>query len=302
MRTGVAFRPELAVWLASCPREVDCVELRVDRTAGGFPLWRPDLTESPRVVLNAPRLSLGTSEALAPADLCDALRAAYTVNAVWISAYLGSRRRPEPDLAYPDPLTPSRTMLGRVIGNCRQIVDACARPVLVENVVAFRRTEGSMSEAEFINRLCDETGSGVLLDVTALALDARHGFDARAWVWDVDPRHIVALRLGGWRERGGGRWAGRREGRVAVDAWDLAGELAAHRRIQAAILQSDGGFPGLSEIRTELCRVAALNGRSQPERLGLDRAHAGAEVRWRPEPARAPASRLPAETRLGSPS
>jgi uncharacterized protein (UPF0276 family) len=285
MRTGISFRPDLAAWLATCPREVECVELRVDRAAAGPTLSRPQAADSRPVVLNAPRLSLGTHGSLDPADLCETLRAAYVVDAVWISAYLGARRRPEPDFCYPDSLVLNRATLGHVISNCRRIIDACARPLLVENVIAFRRLEESMSEAAFINTLCDETGCGVLLDVTALALDARFGFDPRKWLGDVDPRHIVALRLGGWTDGGSGRWAGRREGRVSDDAWALACELAAHASIQAAILQTDGRFPGIAEIRSELCRVAALEPLARQDHGGLDRAYGAGQVRERHESA-----------------
>jgi uncharacterized protein len=287
MRTGVSFRPELAAWLATCPREVECVELRVDRAvAAGATLSRPQAADSRPVVLNAPRLSLGTHGSLDPADICDTLRAACVVDAVWISGYLGARRRPEPDFCYPDPLVLNRATLGHVISNCRRVIDACARPLLVENVVAFRRVEDSMSEAAFINTLCDETGCGVLLDVTALVLDARFGFDPRSWLWDVDPRHIAALRLGGWTDGGSGRWAGRREGRVSDDAWALACELAAHASIQAAILQTDGLFPGIPELQSELGRVAALGPRARQDHRGLDRAYGADQLRGRHEPAR----------------
>jgi uncharacterized protein (UPF0276 family) len=115
-----------------------------------------------------------------------------------------------------------------------------------------------MSEAEFINQLCDETGCGFLVDVTALALDARFGFDCREWLWDVDPRHIVALHLGGWTQGGAGRWAGRHEGRVSEDAWTLASEVAARASVRAAILQRDGRSSDFAEIRSELHRLATL--------------------------------------------
>jgi uncharacterized protein len=285
MRTGVAFRPELAVWLASHPRDIECIELRVDRAIAGLRLSRAQESDPRHVVLNAPRLAVGGLEAPSPADLCDALRAACVVDAVWISAHLGDRRRPEDDFGYPDPLTLNGATLARVIGNCLRITDTCQRPLLVENVAAFCRGGGSMSEADFINKLCDETGCGVLLDVTTLTLDARHGLDPRQWLGSVDPHHIVALRLGGWREHGRGHWAGRREGHVPTEAWALAREVAAYAPVQAAILQSDGRFLGVTEMQAELRRLAALASVSD-DQPGLDRVFDAGQVGWRHEPAR----------------
>src|SRR5688572_3921374 len=134
MRIGITFRPELAVWLTTRPRDVGCVEIRIDRAAPAYRLSSPDFAPHWPVLLNAPRLSLGGNDPLNPRDLCDALRVARGVDAVWISAYLGNRRRSEVELSYPDPVIVSRAALGRAVASCRRIMDACAVPLLVENV------------------------------------------------------------------------------------------------------------------------------------------------------------------------
>jgi uncharacterized protein (UPF0276 family) len=264
--TGIAFRPELAGWLATRPREVGCVEMRVDQAAVALRASRPERGHPRPVVLNAPRLSVGRHGPLNPSDICDAMRAASAADAIWITAYLGCCRRPEVDFSYPDPVPTTRAALGHAIVNCRQIMEVCGRPLLVENVAAFRRVEESISEAQFINQLCDETGCGLLVDVTALTLDARFGFKCREWLWDVDPRHIVALHVGGWRHGGAGRWEGRREGRVSEEVWTLASEVAARASIRAAILQRDGSSLGFADIRADLHGLAALDSvRSLPQ-------------------------------------
>jgi uncharacterized protein (UPF0276 family) len=255
---GIAFRPELGPWLATLPPDVACLELTVDQAVAGSRTRSHYGGYAWPVVVNATHLSLGGPELLDAVELRRAMHAANAVQAVWISAYLGRRHRPEADLSYPQPVCPVRSTLGRVITNCRRLMDACGRPLLVENVAAFGRVEDSMSEAEFINQLCDETGCGVVIDVTALTLDARFGFAPTDWLWAVNPCHVAAVHLGGWAHRPAGRWAWRHEGRVPEEAWALARELVSRTAARTAILQRDGRYLGIADLQQELGRIAAL--------------------------------------------
>jgi uncharacterized HhH-GPD family protein len=55
-----------------------------------------------------------------------------------------------------------------------------------------------MSEPEFLNRLCHETGCGLLLDIhNVYANERNHGFDAREFVSRLDPSIIVELHIAG---------------------------------------------------------------------------------------------------------
>ena len=259
MLAGIAFRPGLRAWLAAQPRDVGCLELRVDEAlAEARPSRIVRVTSWPRA-LHAPQLSLGTPGPLDPAQLERVVRAARTVHPLWIGAYLGYRHRPEPEACYPQPLTPSGSTLAHVVENCRQLIEACARPVLLENVTAFGATCGSMSHGEFLNRLCDEAGCRLLVDVTALTVDARFGFDCSGWLREVEPCHIAAVHLGGWKEEGRGRWGARHEGPISEDAWALARELIARSRVGAAIVQCDGPRVDVPELQADLRRLAAFD-------------------------------------------
>lgn len=268
----MAFRPELTDWLRCWPGELGFLELSVDQVLAGpaAPVCGPD--QSWPLALRASGFCLEAHRPVDGIGVRRAMQAVCALDAVWISVHLGCQGRPEPELSYPHSFCPTRSALGRVIANCRQVMDACARPLLVENVAAFGRREDSMSEAEFINRLCDESGCQLLLDVTALVLDARFGFDPRCWLWDVDPRHVAAIRVGGWAPRPAGRWSGRRDGPVSTEVWALAAELVARTPVQATILQCDGASTNREDLTAELRRAAALGADTMPRGCGgLDR-------------------------------
>ncbi|MDQ3949247.1 MAG: DUF692 family protein, partial [Gemmatimonadota bacterium] len=242
MRAGVAFRPELAPWLATRPGEVRCLELSVDEALTASRTSRGGRIRRLPTALHAPQMAVLTPGPLDPADLERVVRSVRTVDPTWISVYLGCRRRPEAELSYPQPVSLSGAALGQAIANCRRLIDAGARPLLVENVTAFGIGDGSASPAQFLNQLCEESGCGLLLDVTALTVDARFGFDPRRWLWDVDRSRVAAMHLGGRTQRGVGWWAGRRGGHVSEEAWTLARELADRTPVGTAILQRDGRY------------------------------------------------------------
>jgi uncharacterized protein (UPF0276 family) len=264
MRTGIAFRAELAPWLTTRPREIRCLELTVGDALAEAPTARVARARPWPVVLHAPELSLGTSAPLDPAELDRVVRAVRAVDPVWVAAYLGCRHRPEVEASYPQPVSLQRTTLGRVVANCRELSDACARPVLVENVAAFGGADGPFSHAEFLNRLCAESGCGLLVDVAALTVDARLGFDPRRWLWDVEPFHVVALHLGSWTRYGPGRWARRYDAAESEEAWMLARELVDRTPAGTAILRRDAHSQQIPGLQAELRLLASLDRAAVP--------------------------------------
>ncbi len=152
-------------------------------------------------------------------------------------------------------------MLGTAATNCGRLIDAGIRPLLVETVAAFGAEADEMSPADFINKLCDETGCGVLLDVTTLTLDVRLGHDPRQWLWDVDPLHIEAIRLRSVHRRAANDNSvpGAFAHLVSNEAWTLAKEIAARTRAETSILELRGECSAIGELQAELWRLASLD-------------------------------------------
>jgi uncharacterized protein (UPF0276 family) len=58
-----------------------------------------------------------------------------------------------------------------------------------------------MTEPQFLNRLCHETGCSLLLDIHNVYANARnHGFDARDFVSQIDPSIIFEMHIAGGNE------------------------------------------------------------------------------------------------------
>ena len=258
MRAGLSFRPELAPWLATRPSEVRCLELGVDAALNASHGFRARQIRRWPTALHAPRLAVA-SDFSATTDLERVLSAVHAADPLWIGAYLGSRYRPETELSYPHPASVDGDSLGRAVANCRRLIEAGVRPLLVENVAAFGILADHLSPAEYINRLCDESGCGLLLDVTTLTVDKRLGFDPRRWLWDVDPSHVAAMRLRTTSRQGSTHAPTFADGLVADESWVLAREIAARTSAATVVLHCRGECPTIDALRTELRLTAAVD-------------------------------------------
>lgn len=81
----------------------------------------------------------------------------------------------------------------------RQVQAAIPVPFLLENNVwYFDIPEAEMDEAAFLNTLCDRCGCGLLLDLHNVHTNAvNHGFDARAFIDDLDLTNVGEIHLAG---------------------------------------------------------------------------------------------------------
>ena len=136
------------------------------------------------VVMHGVSLSIGGVEPLDRTYLRDLKALAERVHPVWISDHLcwtGVNGRNTHDLL-PLPLTSA--CLAHVTGRVREVQDCLERPIVLENpstYLEFRASE--MPEYEFLGRLAEDTGCGLLLDVNNVYVSAtNHRFDPVAYI------------------------------------------------------------------------------------------------------------------------
>ncbi len=255
---GIAHRLSLASWIDSGPAEVEFLEVTLERfDAAGIGRLRL-LGQAFQLVAQTQRLSLGTPGPLDRTEL-DWLSSLVAESApLWVSEHLGFTRTPEVDLGVPHPIPLTREALSTMAEHASEVIEACGRPLLIENIASHIAMDGEMSEPRFLNRLCARAGCGVLLDMTALVINARsHGFDPRAWLRELDLRHVAALRLGGYTEKDG-YWEDSPGDPIAEDVWTLAEQVLASAPAKAVILDRRAVFSPMAELGEELARIKAI--------------------------------------------
>lgn len=255
---GIGYRAPLSKWIGSFPPEIECLEI----TAEHFfdqqeETLRTVATRFPTFV-HGLGLSLATPGPLESETLRRFQRVVKISNPEWISEHIAFTRTSEVDLGHLNPVPPTQEMLDQISENAIALSEACGKPLILENITSHLRMQGEMDEPEFLNRLCDEAGCGLLLDVTNLYINSKnHGFDPLEWLKQLNPGLIIQLHIVGYSYREG-RWHDSHKEAVQDDLLELCQAVLEYAPVRAIIVERDQDFPKRQELANELSKLKAI--------------------------------------------
>ncbi len=252
---GISYRQELAPWLDTCPEEVECLEIIAEHFFdGGFDRLRT-LSKKYPLSVHGLGMSLGTPGPLDHETLERFARVVDVCDPLWVSEHVAFTRTNEVDLGHLNPVRPGMESINVIAEHAHAIVERCGKPLILENITTDLQIQGTISEPEFLNCLCEAADCGLLLDVTNLYINARnHGFDARRWLHEIEPHRIVQLHVVGYSRRSG-RWRDLHAEAIQDDLWTLIEEAIDYAPIKSVILERDWNFPPTFELAAELRRL-----------------------------------------------
>lgn len=155
-------------------------------------------------------LSIGSADSLDAAYLDQIARFQKRYHFPWHSDHLSfaqvrgaSGDDHNASLAVPIPY--DEDVLDLIAARVAQVKEKIPVPFLLENAVYFVDIpEQDMTEAEFLNRLTQRSGCGLLLDLHNLYTNARnHGFDAFIFLDQLDLTSVVEIHIAGGDEFAG---------------------------------------------------------------------------------------------------
>jgi uncharacterized protein len=258
-RVGVGYRSGLAHWIAAKSSAIECVELTTEASDRGGRGKLQVLRETTPLLIHTQRLSLGTPGPLDSTELAWFANLVREAKPLWISEHLGFRRTGEIDLWSPVPIALTDEALHCLVEHAREVVDTCGTPLLLENIASPLQISGALCEPKFLNRFCEQSECGVLLDLTALLVNSRnHGFDPSDWLSALDLKHVVQLHVGGCRHVEG-HWEDSHDAPIDEELWTLAQWVLAQGTLQAVILERDARFPPVTDLESELRRLKMLS-------------------------------------------
>ncbi|MEM1179205.1 MAG: DUF692 domain-containing protein [Acidobacteriota bacterium] len=149
-------------------------------------------------------LSIGTDEVIDPEHVDQIARWQERYRFPWHSDHLSFNRLDHAsghsiDVGFTMPVPYDGSVLDLLAGKVEFMQRQVPAPFLLENnVYYFKIPEQEMTEAEFLNRLTQRTGCGLLLDLHNVYVNARnHGFDPRAFLADFDLSRVVEMHIAG---------------------------------------------------------------------------------------------------------
>jgi len=174
------------------------------------------------------------------------------------------------------PLPYTQESLNTLCRNVEQTQEYFGRSILVENpstYVAF--TENEMGEAEFMNRIAESTGCGILLDINNIFVQAfNHGYDAFEYIDTINVAPVGEMHLAGHTEKDLGNdqtiLIDTHNRNVRSEVWDLY-EYAVRKFTNEnkpavpTLIEWDQDFPTLNELVAEANRAKAIIEQVQTE-------------------------------------
>ncbi|MDX2224180.1 MAG: DUF692 domain-containing protein [Rhodospirillaceae bacterium] len=161
------------------------------------------------------------------------------------------------------PLPLTEEALDVVARNVDHAQDFFGRRILVENPSSYLTFAAStMSEPEFLTRLVDRTGCGLLLDVNNVYVSAaNNGFDAAAYLARIPPAAVGEIHLAGHtvQDDGAARvLVDTHSARVCDPVWALYEAALARTGPVPTLIEWDLDIPPLAVLLDEAARAQAL--------------------------------------------
>jgi uncharacterized protein len=262
---GIGYRSAIADWTRAHLDRLDVLEITVDHVIHGTSAQRADIFDLVgRIPLTAHGvgLSIGTDVPLDLAYLDEVAAVVERLQAPAYSEHLAFTRVPGRDLANLLPLPKTEAVAESIIAKVRTVQSRIPVPLLLENITyLFEWPDSDMSDAEFLNLICRETGAGLLLDVENLYLNSRHhGFDPRAFLDALPDGVVQEIHLAGGatvREAFLDRplLADSHSHPVPDEALDLLDRVLARQTPATIILERDDRLDAVDEIFDDIARI-----------------------------------------------
>jgi uncharacterized protein (UPF0276 family) len=264
---GIGYRSAIGDWMRENLARFDMLEITVDHCISSGEAVASeifDLVGQIPMTAHGIGLSIGTD---VPLDLAYLDKVALVVERLRAPAYsehLAFTRAPGRDLANLLPLPKTEEVAEAIIAKIRVIQSRVPVPFLLENIsYLFEWPDSRMTDTEFLNLICRETGAGLLLDVENLYLNAHnHRFDPHAFLNDLPAGIVKEVHVaGGITVRRDFLvrpfLADSHSHPVPDGALDLLDRVLVRHRPDAVVLERDDRLQEFDEILADIRRIRA---------------------------------------------
>jgi hypothetical protein len=242
---------------------VDFVEVISENfmVAGGQPL---DILRRVRerhpVALHGVSMSIGSAGGLRRDYLLRLKALVAAVDPLYVSDHLSWSRTGRFNSHDLLPLPYTDEALDVVCANIGRAQDTLGRAMLFENPSSYLAfADAPMTEWEFLARMCERTGCGLLLDVNNVFVSAcNHGFDPFAYLDGIPAQHVRQIHLAG-HSQGDGLLIDTHDQPVPDGVWTLYAHAVARCGPVATMIERDADIPPLSRLLAELALARRLH-------------------------------------------
>jgi uncharacterized protein (UPF0276 family) len=264
-RTGIGLRlPHIAEVVATRP-DVGWLEIHPENFLAN-PHATELLTELARhypISVHTVGISIGSASGIDQDHLKRIRALVERIDPVLVSGHLAWSTHGEEYLNDLLPIPFNEETLQLVARHLAEVQDVLGRPYMVENPSSYVGFANStMSEAEFLTRLADQTGCRILCDVSNVYLSAHNmGYDAHEYIDSLPAGSIDEMHLGGFTPEedeanpGGELWVDTHASRLTDPAWQLYDYAIRRFGTKPTLIEWDAEIPPLETLVSEASRA-----------------------------------------------
>ena len=207
-------------------------------------------------------LSLGSAEGLDDAYADQVAALVNRLRPPWWSEHIAWTRAGGIRIGHLTPLPFTREALGVLCRNIAAMQRRTDIPLILENISYTVALPGAeMTEAQFLTEVVEQTGCGLLLDVTNLYANAvNFGGDPVAALDALPMERVVQLHFVGGRWQNG-LFVDSHSHPTPPEVWGLMEEVLARAPVKGVLLERDENLPPFAELAAELERARGLGRR-----------------------------------------
>lgn len=268
LKIGLGFREQFRADIFLNQEKIDFLEITTDHYLDAKPTKIEELKMLKQhfpLIPHSLELSLGSAEGIDENYLEKIAEIVDFVQPEWFSDHICFTKSGGVKIGHLAPVPYTNEALKVFARNIAKVKNRIKTPLILENISYLMRFPSSeMSESQFISKLLEETGCGLLLDVTNLYVNSQNfDFDWRGFLDEIPLEKIVQIHFVG----------SHRHGKYLIDAhadkteneiWEVFREVCQRCDVKGAILERDENFPPFSEILDELEAARTFSEKSNP--------------------------------------
>lgn len=259
---GIGLRSPHVAEIAGGRRDVGWLEILADNYLAEGGRCRRDLErvrENHACTFHCVGMSVGSADELNDEYLRQIKALADRYQPAWVSDHLcfvSARGEYQHDLL---PLPRTEEAVRHAAERIERIQERLQRRILIENISCYLEFEHpAMSEAEFVNAVCERADCGLLLDINNVYVNqANLGADARDFLETVNTARVHEIHLAGF-ERKQGFLIDAHNHPVADEVWDLYASFIGKNPQIPTLIEWDFAVPDLNTLVAEARKAEAL--------------------------------------------
>ncbi len=161
----------------------------------------------------------------------------------------------------PIPFTPDAVTY--VADRVRRVQDILEQRIALENVSYYAQTDTSMSEADFLLAVLEESDCDLMLDINNIVVNSiNHGYDASDFLQSMPQNRIRYFHQAGHFVEAEDLRIDTHGAAVSKQAWALLSEAYERFGPVPTLLERDFNFPPMEELLDEVRRIKSMQAAS----------------------------------------